>query len=332
MRYFRFILLTILLPLFTMGQQNLVLNGSFEESLSCPPMDGQWTLVSDWTSPNQKSPDYFHSCAPVLANYSANAPNNISGWQQPFDGDAYMGIVCHSKETSELREYLQTELTHSLTAGIRYVAQFYTSAANRYQYAISTLGLALTNEPPIVISVGAPDGMLDAQPQVLQQGHVPMLDTAKWVLISDTVLATGGERYLTIGNFHLDGESDTVRFNPNQPPIYGSPTTFAYYYIDDVSVIAIDSVPSGVGIDETEELSFSVYPNPATVILHIKSAKELVGVRVLDMRGRSVYTENIASTTFEVDLKRIQAGIYILEVTDKKGRSATQRIIKTDEP
>jgi len=322
----------IFLPMLCMAQQNLVLNGSFEESLSCPPMDGQWTLVSDWTSPNQKSPDYFHSCAPVLANYSANAPNNISGWQQPFDGDAYMGIVCHSKETSEIREYLQTELTHSLTAGIRYVAQFYTSAANRYQYAISTLGLALTNELPIVISVGAPDGMLDAVPQVMLDERIPITDTAKWVLISDTLIATGGERYLTIGNFNLDGDSDTLRFNPNQPPIYGSPTTYAYYYIDDVYVVALDSVPSGVGINEVEELGFTVYPNPATEILNIKSAKQLVGVRVLDMRGRRVYAENIAATTLEVDLKSIQTGIYMLEVTDEDGCKATERFIKTSVP
>jgi len=54
-------------------------------------------------------------------------------------------------------------------------------------------------------------------------------------LIADTIIATGGEKYITIGNFSNDLQtSDTL--------IGNTVFTFAYYYIDDVSVYYCDTI------------------------------------------------------------------------------------------
>lgn len=45
----------ILLPQNKLGQQNLVLNGSFEENQQCPAVPFQWT-VSHWESGNDLTP------------------------------------------------------------------------------------------------------------------------------------------------------------------------------------------------------------------------------------------------------------------------------------
>ena len=315
-----------------MAQENLVLNPSFEEYSDCPQSVGQWT-VSGWETITF-TPDYFHACAPENANYSANSPRNIMGYQTPVSGAAYVGISAFGVQNPEAREFLSTELKDPLEWGIRYVVSLYVSAANRAQYAISTLGVALTTEPPQVITVDWPNGMVDAVPQVMLDTRIPIIDTAKWVLICDTILATGGERYLTIGNFHLDGESDTVRFNPNQPPIYGSPTTFAYYYIDDVYVVALDSVPSGVGIHEVEELGFTVFPNPATDVLRFRftdsSTRSSVGmtVRLLDMRGSEVLVQRVTGQNATLSLQNIPSGLYFLEATNAEGRKRIRKVLK----
>lgn len=312
----------------------MVVNHSFENLVNCPTADQDWN-VTDWTNPIGFSPDNFNVCASPTVNYSAGVPLNVHGFQHAFDGDGYVGIVSFAITHPDTREYIQTVLTDTLTGGIRYYAGFHVSPADRVQYGISTIAAAITAEPPPVITVSSPNGMLDADPQVLE-GRIPLIDTANWVLISDTVLAQGGERYLSIGNFHLDGESDTVRFNPNQPPIGSSETTYAYYYIDDVFVYAIDSVPSGVGISEQEELGFELWPNPAQEVLKFKVEGSMwqadgMTVRVLDAVGRALRYTTLARGTQDdrgIDVSGLPSGIYFLELRDEEGRRAVRRFVR----
>ena len=55
-----------------------------------------------------------------------------------------------------------------------------------------------------------------------------------WVKISGIYTAHGGEQYITIGNFKLDTQTDTLRVN--------TLGDYTAYYIDDVSVIPLDSI------------------------------------------------------------------------------------------
>ncbi len=50
----------------------------------------------------------------------------------------------------------------------------------------------------------------------------------------------GGGNYITIGNFNNDATTDTLKVHDSVP------TDAAYYFIDDVSVISIDSIPGGL--------------------------------------------------------------------------------------
>lgn len=319
----------------SMAQENLVPNGGFETLVDCPTSNQDWNVV-DWTNPIGFSPDNYNTCASPTANYSASVPLNVHGFQSAFDGDGYVGIVSFAKTHPDTREYIQTVLTDTLTGGIRYYAGLHVSPADRFQYAISTIGAAITVEPPPVITVGSPNGMLGADPQILKHGRLPLTDTAKWVLISDTILAQGGERYLSIGNFHSDDESDTLRFNPNQPPIYGSPTTYAYYYIDDVFVYAIDTVPNGIA--EQEAIGFEVYPNPATDVVRFRvvdvSAAQApldMMVRVLDAVGREVlYEQTLKQVQGDgsIDISALPSGIYFLELTKQAGRKAVRKFMR----
>jgi hypothetical protein len=50
-------------------------------------------------------------------------------------------------------------------------------------------------------------------------------------------------------------------------------------------------------------------------------------VRLLDMRGRSLLVEHIATDRQTVGLNGIPAGVYLLEVTDQEGRRAVQKVL-----
>ncbi len=314
---------TILIPLIflclsTQAQENLVPNGSFEQFSDCPMNPGNWTAVS-WNTPTF-TPDYFNVCAQNNGEFSVSIPQNYLGFQPPSEGEAYAGITPFNKNLPEAREYLVAELSSEMIASWRYEIKFFVSPSERAQYAVSTLGAALTSEPPEVVSIATPNGMIDAVPQIMPDERIPITDTAKWILICDTVWATGGEKYITIGNFHLDGDSDTLRFNPNQPPLGNWPSTFAYYYIDDVSVVALDSVPSGVGIDEVgREYGFKVYPNPSNGILTIEYSLGLTDVgtaQLFDLSGRCVHHSTLIADAnlTKLGLSHVSSGLYLLRI------------------
>jgi hypothetical protein len=183
-------------------------------------------------------------------------------------------------------------------------------------YAVSTIGAALTTEPPDTLDAGY---RLNADPQVLYSGS-PITDTINWVLITDTIVSRGdNEMFLTIGNFFTDGDSDTVLFNPS------AQLEVAYYFIDDVSVIALDSVPSS--IEEQDELSFELWPNPATDVLYIRGSEHFTEARLLDMAGREVLRSS-GRQPLQMGIAHLPKGLYLVEATDSEGRRAVKKVLK----
>lgn len=77
-----------------------------------------------------------------------------------------------------------------------------------------------------------------------------------------------------------------------------------------------------VGINNTEEVSVNVYPNPTTSIVNIE-AEGLKAVEVLDMAGRTVMTSNKNT----VDLSSLSNGVYMFRIDTENGRSL-QKVVK----
>ena len=83
----------------SLGQTNLIYNGSFEEYDSIPYVLAQIHFCKGW-APARKgvTPDYFHSysrwygyyCDTI--HYIVSVPKNCTGFQYPKEGLAYVGI------------------------------------------------------------------------------------------------------------------------------------------------------------------------------------------------------------------------------------------------
>jgi hypothetical protein len=83
----------------------------------------------------------------------------------------------------------------------------------------------------------------------------------------------------------------------------------------------IDPTPAGNG------LNLLVYPNPANGILNI-SANEISGIEIYNTLGSKVYSDlNVKPKTARIDVSEFAKGNYILRVTDRKGKSETQKFI-----
>lgn len=326
-----------------MAQVNIVPNPSFEGYTECPTgWTHDWSRVTGWSNANGSSPDFFHICGETSPSGLPlrGVPENQAGFQESVTGEAYMGFYGVQMGNAEWREYIQVELTEPLHFRVRYAVSFHVSLCEASRYAISTLGAYLSED-----AISSNDLLvLDAMPQILPDPLQPITDTVNWILVTDTFRSPhGGEKYLTIGNFFSDAESDTTFVNPNAE--LGA--LHAYYYIDDVSVIALDSIPNSV--EEHEGLGFEVWPNPATDVVRFRildsHGRSSVGmtVRVLDAIGTELLRQSsppgkhVVSAvegegSGEVDISTLPTGMYILEVTNAEGRKATERIVKTQRP
>lgn len=310
------------LPQQMLGQVELITNGDFEQYDHCPDLSGIWSINAlHWTSPNTLSPDYYHLCAEPLINVNdtiwiSGVPKNQAGIQPAHSGRAYMGLFClQTPQTDEPREYVQAELAATCVAGSRYVVSFYLSAADHYRMAVSTVGAYLSSDP-----ITAPIGVhrIDVSPQILPDPLMPLTDTVNWVLVTDTFVSpVGGERYITIGNFHSDALSDSVLYNP-QPP-FGNRD--AYYYIDDVSVIALDSVSS---VAEATQWRMAAWPNPATAAIELQWPVPLqqgAHLWLHDAQGRTVLQMALpaGSTKAQLHVAHLPPGLYLAEVRQAGG-------------
>jgi len=207
--------------------QNLVRNGSLENTSDCPISD---TIFNDFVNPwnfYNGDPDFYHPCG---FPGSDSATNNAL----PFDGDGFAGIDVYGLDGANFkREYLHGELSEPLEAGKFYRVSFYVLPRNNDlkgdSYGINNLGLLLTDT---VIDSVRPDNLIAAVPQVIAED--PITQVNYWTSVCGVIKAKGGERYFTIGNFSQDPETMAVPLENA-----GSPQS-AYYMIDYVEVVEND--------------------------------------------------------------------------------------------
>lgn len=210
-----------------MPGQNLIPNPGFETTSACPNGSGQLELAIPWKNPNLKSPDLYQVCAGASCETApfVCVPENWVGSQSPNSGQGYAGILLGAG--NENREYIQVPLQQTLVAGQAYVLTYYVSLGDDYQRAIDRIGVYFSSEPVMA------DVLLPYAPQLLSPAGIFFTDKSGWAAVTDTLIADGGEAFMTIGNFF---DEKHTNFMEGQ----GGNRASAYYYFDDMSLVATD--------------------------------------------------------------------------------------------
>ncbi len=295
------------------NSQNLIANGSFENysNIDCVyggfdnyTMMGTPHIVDNWYTLN--SSDYFSS---VCTNTYTGVPVNLFGNQIPKDGNSYVGFILF-QANGEMKEYVYQHLSNPLQAGKMYCLSFYVSRADGITHAIHSIGAYFSNN---VQSTGS-FGYVNKTPQVLNQNSF-VADTIGWIEVQGCFTAVGGEQYITVGNFNSNANTDTTYVGSvNQTP---SAYKYAYYYIDDISLID----QSTVGINELDkEPSFEIYPNPTNSILNIKSNNQQLQNATIEIKnalGQIVYFDIYAP---QINISNLPSGIYFLTINNKEDK------------
>jgi len=77
---------------------------------------------------------------------------------------------------------------------------------------------------------------------------------------------------------------------------------------------------ASLSVDEFEINALSVYPIPTKDILNINYKSVLSAVKIYNLLGQEVYTENISSAALQVDLSRLTTGTYIVRLVAEEGQ------------
>jgi hypothetical protein len=208
--------------------QNLVYNGSFETIIQCPKTTSRLNLASGWVGWDSLSGscDLFKHCDSTFS-LDVSVPKNTFGFQFPSSGKAYIGTTCF--EIGTYREFPMNKLRTPTIIEKTYNISFYTSLANKCDYAIKDIGIYLSKNQLSFDHLFA-DTLI---PTFVNTNNY-ISDTMGWVKIHGTFKAIGNENYLTIGNFYINRPTNYIQVNNSNNP--GS-----YYYIDDVAIYPVDA-------------------------------------------------------------------------------------------
>ncbi|MFO0321231.1 MAG: gliding motility-associated C-terminal domain-containing protein [Bacteroidota bacterium] len=219
--------------------QNLVPNHSFENLISCPIghyMSGTdpW-IIQNWNVPpgSITTPDLFSTChntfVPTPPHLFVGVPNNFAGICYPKTGENYIGILL---KYGLFREYVQTGLVTPLIAGQKYLCGFYVQKSDSCLYSVGSVGMHISN---IQEYQSGSFAMTSLFPQIKNISGT-ISDFSDWTKVEGIYTATGGEQYITIGNFNSNATSQLDSLSSGIGLIWPAPYA-AYYYIDDAYII-----------------------------------------------------------------------------------------------
>lgn len=291
----------------TSAQYNLVPNPGFEIFDTCPDWEGQIKRAVPWFQPYTplSSSDYFNSCD--IGIYSS-IPQNFAGEQSARTGSAYVGISMGYFNGNNVREYIEIELIDTLEAGKKYCISFFVSCGDYSKRACDAMGAYFSTLPLTYNS--PPWGLLSLNAQIENIVGNIITDTVGWVEVIDSFIAQGGEKFMTIGNFKSDINTNWITINANAIHLY------SYYYIDDVSVTLCDRI---IGIKQFKEEDLRFSPNPTNEIIRINIPNEFqekAVIKIYSVMGELVFIKTFRN---DINIEYLSNGIYFLSIESQYG-------------
>jgi len=75
-----------------------------------------------------------------------------------------------------------------------------------------------------------------------------------------------------------------------------------------------------VGIEETDDGLFRIFPNPASQMVTIESTMEITGIKVFNNSGQVVMDEIVNVMSYQIDVSQFEKGIYYIRLETNEGK------------
>lgn len=214
---------------------NLVPNGGFEDTnIKKLKSYGQMEeFCMDWFAATDVPADVFGEGA---KGDKVGIPENNYGTQDAATGLCYAGFRAYSKDPKLKRSYLEVKLPNTLENNVMYCVSFDISLADKSRYAVNEIGVIVSDR-----KIEQPnDGDMIQNADVKQKTNKVFQYMEGWEKFCGTFVGTGQEEYILIGGF--GGRNNMEIEKVSRPSgMTGAQINHAYYFIDNVSIVAIQA-------------------------------------------------------------------------------------------
>ena len=219
----------------TKAQPNLIANPSFEVIDTCWAGSQILANINYFKWFTFTSADIYSDC--ILSGYYV--PQNQFGFQYPVSGNNYAGIQTYASFSNIFYDYITGIISINLNSGRTYCSSIHVSLMDTLNTACNSIGIGFTQNIPTTNFGGQLSAIV---PQIQNNASQnPLTSHDNWTIVKGSFIANGNEKFITIGNFLSNIQSDTTNL-PN--PVVTSVTNQSYYYLDDVSLIELKALHS----------------------------------------------------------------------------------------
>lgn len=236
------IIIFMMFSIFLDGQNNILQNGDFEKIVQCPQnhtkylsTDTNKILLPHWHFINRSTPDFFHRCS---KDSDVGIPCNFAGCSEPLSGNGYIGMILrvdshYYQYNKGYVEHIATEIFPSLDRNHFYLVKFFYKLAPNSGIASNGLGVYFSASLP---KFNEFEEYKYFEPQIYLD-NTKIIDNREWKEFIGYFIASGTEKFLTIGNFSPFDIQKTKVLRNGEPQ--SEMDYYAYYYIDDVQLYEI---------------------------------------------------------------------------------------------
>ncbi len=270
------------LPFAGSAQINTVRNPGFEQYVQCPFFASLVNFANNWSAIVDTSftldtnfvyhgnhgniMQYDGNCIPYYCNacdndsldpsHTVTVPKGEFYYHYPRTGNGMMYINMYENLGGlEDRYYLQGHLYNHLIAGQTYCVSFYVVLGGYSGDGCNHIG-AYFDDGTIDTTTECGHAHPEYVPQVFTDSIIT--DTTNWTKIQGSFVATGTEKFITIGNFSDNAHTSILACNSHGHALQ------AGYLIDDVSVISTTAT-ANAGVDKITSVSMdSVWVGDST--------------------------------------------------------------------
>jgi hypothetical protein len=231
------ILFAIFIPFSWHAQINHVTNGSFENIINCN------SPFIDYKAIGWSGVDSTKFTAPLYNIVCGNVPNTQVGYQMPQEGGGFIRLSLYYPQgpTYFTRSNLKNRLRQQLKVGATYCAKMYVNLQHNCPTAIDGFDIYFGGGEIDTIKYFARLPLTFLTPQVSNPSGNIVNDTASWTPVTGTFVATGGEKYMVIGNLRSDAITTTTPSVSN----YTAQVSVSEYFFDEISCIELDTQFAG---------------------------------------------------------------------------------------
>ena len=93
--------------------------------------------------------------------------------------------------------------------------------------------------------------------------------------------------------------------------------------------LCVEDMDDNVGVESLKEITFSVFPNPTTGMLHVQCSEPVQQIEIYDLSGRRIMSCNgQAEQLNTLNVNSLTSGVYFIRIHTQDNQSSISKFIK----